>query len=307
MNQHEGLNILALLLFLFTPHCKSETFIDYIDSGQYSDSSSPEKSTVPDASVIDLPPPPKDANDSSFKWDGFMSDFKRKDALSDFNSTLHDAGKKDAPTPQDLSQVKDASWPKDKTPFPDTTWPKDAFIKQDAPKTQDIGSPVGPPCIASTGTAAYRFSYSNASTSAHVEAWGLKSNEWWEVVPVYAANSLVDNNQSLHLPYSSSYVRVRWSFSGIAAYSKATLCINARSYSTGSSAKFRVWSPIHGENSSDLVSVYPYDWHCLDVSSLMDLNDKPGLLGYRLYPDQYGSSSLAIHALELCLQGVIYQ
>jgi hypothetical protein len=39
----------------------------------------------------------------------------------------------------------------------------------------------------------------------------------------------------------------------------------------------------------------------------MTVNDKPGLLGYRLYPAQSGSSSLAIKAVELCLEGLVYR
>jgi hypothetical protein len=59
------------------------------------------------------------------------------------------------------------------------------------------------------------------------------------------------------LRYASSYIRVRWSFTGVKSFTKARLCIEARSYSTGSSAKFRPWSPIHGDVTSGLVSVHP--------------------------------------------------
>jgi hypothetical protein len=59
--------------------------------------------------------------------------------------------------------------------------------------------------------------------------------------------------------------------------------------------------------TSGLVSVHPYQWHCVDVTSIMTVNDKPGLLGYRLYPAQSGSSSLAIKAVELCLEGLVYR
>lgn len=304
MNRAELLRITTLGLFLSMLHCKSHNFIDYIDSGTSSEHSNPVQPL--DAGVHDAPSQSSTSKDSAaFKWDGFLVDYQRKDASSDVVTSI-DAAKKDASQPLDKSSGKDNFGPKDAAWLQEAVKNFDQGAKLDAPKLNDLGSSVGPACQTGQGTAAYRFRYGNAGTNAQLEAWGLKSNEWWEVVPVYQASSLADNI-SLLLPDSSSYVRVRWSFTGITSFSKATLCIYARSYSTGASAKFRVWTPLHGENTSDLVSVYPYDWHCLDISTLIDPSDKPGLLGYRLYPDQYGSSSLAIHAVELCLQGIKYQ
>tara|TARA_B100000609_G_scaffold199558_1_gene204142 strand:- start:1584 stop:2006 length:423 start_codon:yes stop_codon:yes gene_type:complete len=140
-----------------------------------------------------------------------------------------------------------------------------------------------------------------------LEAWGLKSKDWWETVPVGAGSKLVDNSKAIELKSAASYVRVRWSFQGIKSFTKGRLCIFGRSYSTGASAKFRPWSPIHGDTTSGLVSVYPAKWYCVDWTQYMSINDKPGLLGYRLYPAQSGSSKLAIQAIELCLEGLVYQ
>ncbi|MCC6747464.1 MAG: hypothetical protein IT371_07390 [Deltaproteobacteria bacterium] len=276
-----------------------------LEAGSVSDGSGGELGSRDDAGANDgaqEASPERDLGGAGdyFVWDG-------RSAGADLAGRRDVGSARDAAGKRDVGPSPDAAVRRDLTSAPDAAVRRDVGPSPDAAPRRDSGSVATPPCVTGQGVAAYRFHFGPSGTYATLDAWGLRSTAWWEVVPVWADSQLVDQNQSLHLGSSSAYVRVRWSFDGIQSFTKGSLCIQARSYSTGTSSKFRPWSPIHGDTVSGLVSVYPYAWYCVDWTNFMSVNDQAGLLGYRLYPDSYGAASLAIHAVELCLQGVVYK
>jgi hypothetical protein len=112
--------------------------------------------------------------------------------------------------------------------------------------------------------------------------------------------SLVHSNTALLLD-GSDLIRVRFSVQGL-TFRVATVYLQARSYSTNSSTNIRVWSPLYGERVVGPVDQdFVFDWYSMDWSDKLFASDAPALTAIQIYP-HLGSASLAVRAVELCLQ-----
>ena len=99
----------------------------------------------------------------------------------------------------------------------------------------------------------------------------------------------------------SSYIRVRYSVAGL-SFSRATVYLQARSYSTSASTYFDVWSPIYGGLEGGPVdNDWTYDWYGVDWSTHLSPADSPSLTAIQIYAGR-GSGNLALHAVELCVE-----
>ena len=100
---------------------------------------------------------------------------------------------------------------------------------------------------------------------------------------------------------SSGTVRVRYSVAGL-SFSGATLHVQARSYSTGSSTDVRAWSPLYGATTFGPVdNDFTYDWYAADWSASLSPSDDPLLTAIELNASG-GSGQLALREVELCLE-----
>jgi hypothetical protein len=102
-----------------------------------------------------------------------------------------------------------------------------------------------------------------------------------------------------------NWILIRYSVAGLSTITSATFSIYSRSYDTSASGSFEAWTPLYGSAYSPTNSVsnaWPYAWTTVDFTGFVQPGDSPGLTGIRLYAGP-GSSDLAIHAVELCIEG----
>ena len=163
------------------------------------------------------------------------------------------------------------------------------------------------PCSNGAGQTLFRFHYDNGSTSARIDVWDAAcsysfANQACNVREVYPGFGDLDRTSGgFPVCTSSEYIRVRYSVAGI-PFTRATLYVQARSYSTGSSTSIEAWSPIYGSQISGLVdNDFVYDWYTIDWSNHLSASDDPNLTAIQLYAYQ-GSNRLAVEAVELCLE-----
>ena len=96
-------------------------------------------------------------------------------------------------------------------------------------------------------------------------------------------------------------MRVRFNVNGL-NFNTATLWIKARSFATGASTYFDVWSPLYGEREGGPVdNDFVYDWTSIDWTGMLFPSDQPSLTAIQLYGGR-GSGSLAVEAVEMCVQ-----
>jgi hypothetical protein len=104
---------------------------------------------------------------------------------------------------------------------------------------------------------------------------------------------------------SGNWILIRYSVAGLTTITSATFSIYGRSYDVSASGSFDAWSPLYGDAPSPQDSVsnaWPYAWTSIDYTGHVQVGDNPGLTGIRLYAGP-SSSDLAIHAVELCIEG----
>lgn len=218
------------------------------------------------------------------------------DAARPDASSMPDASM-DASRP-DASQTPDASRPPDASQTPDASQVPDAFVQPDAS--------ARPACLNGRGWAAFRFHYSpNNGTNAIVDAFGLSDSSNWEATPVYST-SVVDSGNGGGLEIASgNWILIRYSVVGLTQINAASFSVYGRSYDTTTSGSFEAWTPLYGSASSPTDSVsnaWPYAWTTVDFTGFVQVGDDPGLTGVRLYAGP-NSNDLAIHAVELCIDG----
>jgi hypothetical protein len=203
-------------------------------------------------------------------------------ANKDANGNANDLAQQQA----DLAQGADLAQP------PDLAHPPDL-------------SSARPACHSGTGFAAFRFHYATGSTSPIIDAFGLPDSSNFEAVPVYST-SVVDpaNGGGLEIA-SGNWLLIRFSVVGLTQINHATFSIYGRSYDVSASGSFDAWSPIYGDDSTPQNAVsnaWPYAWTSVDYTGHVQIGDDPGLTGIRLYSGP-GSDDLAIHSVELCIDG----
>jgi len=166
---------------------------------------------------------------------------------------------------------------------------------------------ISTPCQNGPGQSLLRFSFSNNSTSPYIEVWNAScsyslANQACNVVVVYPGfGSVSRTSEGYPILTSTHYIRARFSVAGL-NFTQATLYVRGRSYSTGSSTQIRAWSPLYGDAFGGPVdNDFIYDWYPIDWSSYLDPGDNPNLTAFQLYAYQ-GSNSLAVRAVELCLE-----
>lgn len=163
------------------------------------------------------------------------------------------------------------------------------------------------PCQNGPGYTLLRFSFSNNSTSASVDVWDAScsysfANQACNVQVVYPGfGSVSRTSEGYPILTSTHYLRARFSVAGL-SFTQATLWVQARSYSTGSSTQTRAWSPLYGDVFGGPVdNDFTYDWYALDWSQHLFPTDNPNLTAFQIYAHQ-GSGSLATRAVELCVE-----
>jgi len=164
------------------------------------------------------------------------------------------------------------------------------------------------PCSNGAGYSMFKFHYDNGSTSARIDVWdatcsySFASNSACNVREVYPGFGDVSRtSEGYPIVTSTHYIRVRFSAAGL-NFNTATLYVQGRSYATGSSTTIRAWSPLYGEQFGGPVdNDFVYDWYDLDWTGFLTPNDQPSLSAVQIYAYQ-GSSSLAIKAVELCVE-----
>lgn len=162
-------------------------------------------------------------------------------------------------------------------------------------------------CQNGSGYALMRFSFSNNSTSASIDVWDAScsysfANQACNVTLVYPGfGSVSRTSEGFPILTSTQYLRARFSVAGL-SFTQAKLYVRARSYSTGSSTQIRAWSPLYGDVLGGPVdNDFTYDWYTLDWSQHLFPSDNPNLTAFQIYAYQ-GSTSLAVRAVELCLE-----
>jgi hypothetical protein len=164
------------------------------------------------------------------------------------------------------------------------------------------------PCANGPGWTMFRFRYGGGNKSARVDVWDASCNYSFapnsacnvrEVYPGFGSVSYTSSGYPIFT--TSQYLRVRFSAAGL-RFSKATVYVQARSYATSSSTRFRVWSPLYGDQRSGLVdNDWVYDWYAVDWTGYLYPSDKPSLTAIQIYASS-GSGKLAVKAVELCVQ-----
>lgn len=173
-----------------------------------------------------------------------------------------------------------------------------------------VANPTGltTSCQNGPGWTLFRFHYNNNSTSAQIDVWdascsySFAPNSACNVREVYPGFGEVSRtSQGYPIFTSSNYMRVRFDAGGL-NFTQVTLWIQARSYATSSSTYYDVWSPLYGEKEGGPVdNDFVYDWYPLDWTGYLFPSDDPGLTAIQLYGGR-GSGSLAVSAVELCVQ-----
>ncbi|MBN2362230.1 MAG: hypothetical protein JXR83_22450 [Deltaproteobacteria bacterium] len=167
-------------------------------------------------------------------------------------------------------------------------------------------SPTGlsTPCQNGTGWTLFRFHY-DGSYSARIDVWdatcyySLAPGSACNVVPVWA-ETLVHDGYAL-LVAGNGYIRVRFSANGL-AFNRATVYVQADSYSTGASTTIEVMSPLYGSAYSGPVDRdWVFEWYDIDWTGYLYPDDDPDLTAIQIYAYQ-GSDALAVHAVELCVE-----
>ncbi len=164
------------------------------------------------------------------------------------------------------------------------------------------------PCSNGTGYSMFKFHYDNGSTSARIDVWdascsySFAPNSACNVREVYPGFGDVSRTSDGYpIATSTHYIRVRFSAAGL-NFNTATLYVQARSYATGASTSIRAWSPIYGDVLGGPVdNDFVYDWYPMDWTALLSPSDQPSLTAVQIYAHQ-GSSSLAVKAVELCVE-----
>jgi hypothetical protein len=177
---------------------------------------------------------------------------------------------------------------------------------RDATAAADSGAATGlsVPCQNGPGWTLFRFHYDD-SYSARLDVWdascdySLAPGSACNVVPVLT-ETLVHDGYAL-LVSGNSYIRARFDVGGL-SFSQAAVYVQARSYATSSSTSIEVWSPLYGSVFGGPVdNDWEFDWYGMDWSGHLDPGDDPDLTAIQIYAYQ-GSDSLAVHAVELCVE-----
>ena len=158
------------------------------------------------------------------------------------------------------------------------------------------------------GWTVFRFHYGGGNKSAQVDVWdascsySFAPNSACNVREVYPGFGSVSYNAAGYPIFTTThYLRVRYSVAGL-KFKQATLFVQARSYATASSTKFRAWSPLYGDVAGGPVdNDWIYDWYGVDWSKLLTPYDKPSLTAIQIYATG-GSGKLAVKAMELCVK-----
>jgi cysteine-rich repeat protein len=172
-----------------------------------------------------------------------------------------------------------------------------------------IANPTGlsVPCQNGPGWTVFRVHYDSGSTSARVDVWdatctysfGNQACNVQEICPGFC--DVDTTSQGYPVFTSSDYFRARFSVNGL-SFTQAAVYIQARSYATSSSTYFDVWSPLYGGKEGGPVDQdFVYDWYGLDWTGYLFPSDDPGLTAIQIYGGR-GSGSLAVKAVELCVQ-----
>jgi hypothetical protein len=228
---------------------------------------------------------------------------------SDAESNTRDGGRRDGSVGRDGSAHRDGGTGLDSG---------GGFIPDGGSVTHD-GGPVDPPdpdagptppvglstpCSNGPGWTLFRFHY-DGSESPEIDVWDAACSYSYapesacNVVGVYSPTVVMDG-YALAVD-GSDYIRVRFSVEGL-DFTSAAVYVQARSYDTSASTNVRVWSPLYGELAMGPVDVdWTYDWYGMDWSDMLFPGDPPGLTAIQIYA-HLGSDSLAVHAVELCVE-----
>lgn len=303
---------LALLIALATARCDCGGPIAPTGDGAANTADAASDAMVGDAVALDTADldatrPDSATGDSAGPDSTASHDAAIVDATSDAatDAALHDASAIDTSTVPDASTIPDASSPLDASAAIDGNGPSDAGAG-DAATGDDSGSPTGlsTPCQNGSGWTLFRFHYSSNSTSAQLDVWDATcdysfANQACNVTPVWS-DTFVHDGYAL-LVDGAGYIRVRFSVNGL-SFSRAAVHINAVSYDTTASTTIRVRSPLYGENFSGLVdNDWTFEWYAIDWTGYLYPDDDPDLTAILIYAYQ-GSSSLGVHAVELCVE-----
>lgn len=311
--------LLGLLLALAMPRCDCGGLIGPIPDGAewttdaVSDAAAGDVATV-DSNGLDAGNPDRAGADVSGEADRDSTDAVAGDAASD--ATRGDVPVADATTGTDSAGALDTGNARDSGGDSDASAGVDGRIggdgngapdsgAVDAATGNDSGLPTGltTPCQNGSGWTLLRFHY-DGSYSARIDVWDATcayslADQACNVTPVLT-ETLIDSGYAL-LVSTNSYIRARFSANGL-AFDHATLYVEGRSYSTGSSTTIEAWSPLYGSAYSGLVSnAWEYHWYAIDWTGYLYPDDDPHLTAFQLYAYQ-GSGSLAVHAVELCVE-----
>jgi hypothetical protein len=164
------------------------------------------------------------------------------------------------------------------------------------------------PCSNGPGWTVWRLHF-DGSSNPRIDTWDASCSyslapssacEARVVTSGFGSVGTVMDGYAVELGTSFPYLRVRYSVEGL-AFSSATLWVQARSYATASSTNIRAWSPLYGDVAYGPVdNDWTYDWYGIDWSEHLSPDDEPGLTAVQLYA-YLGSGSLAVHAVELCV------
>jgi hypothetical protein len=163
------------------------------------------------------------------------------------------------------------------------------------------------PCTNGSGWVAWRFHYNpnEPGTQAHLDLYDLPDASNWEANPVFST-SIVDSIHGGGLEIATgNWILIRYSVVGLSTIRNATFSVYGRSYNVTASGSFNAWTPLYGDAPAPANSVsnaWPYEWTSIDFTGHVRVGDAPGLTGIRLYAGP-SSNDLAIHAVELCLDG----
>lgn len=247
-----------------------------------------------DASAFDASTLDASAFDAS-TFDASAFDASTFDASTFDASTPGDAGLRDAGPPDGGARDAGAR----------DSGPPDAGTRDAGPPDAGVPPGLSTPCANGPGWSLFRFRYSGGSTSPRVDVWdatcsySLAPGSACNVVNVGSVASVMEGTAVLL--DGSDYIRVRFSVTGL-SFTRAAVYVQGRSYATSSSTDIRVWSPLYGERIMGPVdNDWTYDWYGMDWSDKLYPTDSPSLTAIQIYPYR-GSGSLAVRAVELCVQ-----
>jgi len=184
----------------------------------------------------------------------------------------------------------------------------DADADGDADADADSDPPPGLTrrCENGPGWTLFAFHYDRGhGTNAVIDVWDATCS--YSLAPGSACNVVpVRSVSSVHEGFAvvvsgSSYLRARFSVTGL-SFTRAAVYLQARSYATASSTHYEVESPLYGVLEGGPVdNDWVFDWYGLDWSALLFPSDPPGLTAIQIFAGR-GSGSLAVHAVELCVE-----